>query len=279
MCQFCHQHGDGKKWYLNAKNYAEDFLSDLRRRRFISEMFSHPEKLSDAMAQLPRLDRAPGFVQRMVKWSALRRSKREHFGQVVPLEEIATIFGFVNSIVRVPCICRHIKLGREVGYCYGVSMGPQGLGAALEGLDSPFLAGPDMQGLERLTPEQALEAFADHEKNGLCHTVWTFYTPFIGGVCNCDRSDCLAMQATVGHDVKVMFRGEYVAQVEPELCRGCRACMRACQFGALGYSAADEKAVVDARACYGCGICRAACSHEAISLRAREEVPAAAGLW
>ena len=32
----------------------------------------------------------------------------------------------------------------------------------------------------------------EHEKEGLCHTVWTFQTPFIGGICNCDRADCLA---------------------------------------------------------------------------------------
>ena len=36
MCEFCVKHGEGKKWYLEAKNYAEDLLSDLRRREYIS---------------------------------------------------------------------------------------------------------------------------------------------------------------------------------------------------------------------------------------------------
>ena len=26
MCEFCHKHGEGKKWYLQAQNYAEDRL-------------------------------------------------------------------------------------------------------------------------------------------------------------------------------------------------------------------------------------------------------------
>ncbi len=39
MCQFCIKHGEGKKWYLQAKNYAEDLLSDLRRRNFILNFF------------------------------------------------------------------------------------------------------------------------------------------------------------------------------------------------------------------------------------------------
>jgi hypothetical protein len=46
MCDFCIQHGEGKKWYLQAKNYGEDLLSDVRRRRFITDFFAHPEHLS-----------------------------------------------------------------------------------------------------------------------------------------------------------------------------------------------------------------------------------------
>ena len=63
-----------------------------------------------------------------------------------------------------------------------------------------------------------------------------------------------------------MFRGESVAQVDPDLCVGCRECLRLCQFGALTYSAANQKAVVDQRWCYGCGVCRATCKKEAIRL-------------
>src|SRR3972149_445229 len=99
MCQFCHRHGEGKKWYLQAKNYSQDLLSDLRRRR---------------------------FTQGAIRGSITRRMKKVHFGQVLPLEDVEAIFGFVNSIVRVPCICRHATLGREARYCYGVSMGPGG---------------------------------------------------------------------------------------------------------------------------------------------------------
>ena len=47
MCEFCIKHGEGKKWYLQAKNYAEDLLSDLRRRNFIIGFFGHPEHVRD----------------------------------------------------------------------------------------------------------------------------------------------------------------------------------------------------------------------------------------
>lgn len=281
MCEFCVKHGQGKKWYLQAKNYAEDLLSDLGRRNFIIDFFDNPKHLQGDSAQMQRLSRAPAFVRRAISGLVTRRMKKQHFGQVLPMEDVEEILGFVNSIVRLPCICRHVTLGREVGYCYGVSMGPGGgeMGDLLRGLDDSFLFGPDTSEFEELDAQEAVEAFAGHEKEGLCHSVWTFVTPFIGGICNCDRADCLAMRATVVHDVKVMFRAEYVAEVNPDLCTGCRSCMRVCQFGALAYSAADQKAHVDQIACYGCGVCRSVCPNDAIKLTPRAEVPVVAHLW
>jgi heterodisulfide reductase subunit A-like polyferredoxin len=108
--------------------------------------------------------------------------------------------------------------------------------------------------------------------------VWTFHTPFIGGICNCDRADCLALRTTVSHEIPVLFRAEYVAQIDPEKCNGCRQCMRLCQFGALSYSASTRRAVVDLTWCYGCGICRSVCGSEAIRLEDRASSPGAE-LW
>lgn len=281
MCEFCHKHGEGKKWYLRAENYSEDLLSDLRRRRFIEEFVSEPEGLREDLEKIEKLDRAPAFVRRAVGRVVSNRQKRIHYGQVVPIEDLERILGFVNSIVRLPCVCRKVNLGKEKRYCYGVSIAPEGgkLLQIIDGLEKSYLKGPDTLGFETLSKEEALTALRDHEDEGLCHTVWTFRTPFIGGFCNCDRSDCMAMKSTVTHDIPVMFRAEYVAKTDPDKCTGCRECMKVCQFGAITYSAAEKKSVVDARHCYGCGICRASCSREAISLLDRAAVPACANLW
>ena len=281
MCEFCHKHGEGKRWYLQARNYSEDLLSDLQRRKFIAEFFAHPETARRGEQRLSRLDRAPGFVQRAIRWRITHRMKQTHFGQVVPLEEVKRIFGFVTSIVRMACYCRQTTVGSEQRYCYGVSMAPQGgrMGEIIREIDASYLTGPTTSGLEALSQEEAIAAFKEHEQEGLCHTVWTFVAPFIGGICNCDRSDCMAMRFTVNHRVLIMFRSEFVAQVDEDLCHGCRSCMRVCQFGAIGYSAAQNKARIDPRQCYGCGVCRAVCPKDAIRLQERHTVPAAAALW
>ena len=281
MCEFCLKHGEGKKWYLQASNYSDDLLSDIRRRKKIEGFFSNPGHLTRSVGYLNVLEKAPKFIQGMVGRLITGRQKKSHFGQVVPIEEVEKIFGFVGSIVRVACICRHATLGQEKRYCYGVSMSPNGgeLAKIMKGLDNSFITGPDTSGLEILSKQEAMSAFRDHEREGLCHTVWTFQSPFIGGICNCDRADCLAMRCTVTHSVPVMFRAEYIGEVDHDVCNGCRECMRVCQFGAIVYSASNRKVSIDQKRCYGCGICRSVCKKNAIRLNDRNQVPSAANLW
>ena len=284
MCEFCVKHGEGEKWYLQAKNYSEDMLSDLRRRRFIAHFADDQlikREVEMGFRGIDRLRKLPWFVRSILIRSVTRKMKRTHFGQVVPIEEIAEIFDFVTSIVRVACICRKQTLGEEKRYCYGISMGPKGgrLLAIFRGLDESYADGIVDQGCESLTKEEAVAAFRAHEREGLCHTVWTFHTPFIGAICNCDRTDCLALRTTVTHGVPILFRAEYVAEIDAGVCNGCRQCMRLCQFGALSFSAAKGKAVIDQLWCYGCGVCRSACAVNAIRLGERAASPVAANLW
>lgn len=281
MCEFCLKHGEGKKWYLQAKNYSDDLLSDIRRRRFIEHFFTDTERLKKQAGKLDKLDGTPRILRNLIGRLISARMKQLHYGQVLPIEDVERIFEMTGSIVRVACICRHVTLGQEKRYCYGVTLRADGgrFHEIIRNLDHSFLTGPDAPEAEKLSKAEALAALRDHEREGLCHTVWTFGTPFIAGICNCDRSDCLAMRCTVTHAVPVMFRAEYVGQVDPDACTGCRQCMRLCQFGAITYSAANQKASIDPRHCYGCGICRALCPNNAIRLEPRATVPIAAKLW
>ena len=281
MCQFCHQHGEGEKWYLKAENYAEDLLSDMHRSKYIQHFFRDPQRLKDRIDLLDTLNRMPAFVQAVIKPAIIGKMKKKHHGQVLPIEDVEEIFGFVNSVVRLPCICRQASLGTEERYCYGLSMVPaeqSKLKEIVEAIGADYLTGPDVKGLETVPKEEALEQFRDLEKKSLIHSVWTFITPFIGGICNCDR-DCMAMKATVVKSLPVMFRAEYVAEVEPELCNGCRNCIRACQFKAISFSLARKKVAIDPLLCYGCGVCRVHCVKDAIILTDRSIIPAASEIW
>ncbi|MDP2233940.1 MAG: 4Fe-4S dicluster domain-containing protein, partial [Actinomycetota bacterium] len=115
----------------------------------------------------------------------------------------------------------------------------------------------------------------------LMHSVWTFITPFIGAICNCDiGSGCMAMDMTLGHDIKVMWRGEYVIDLLAEECTGCGACVKRCPFQAIDRGVGKREPVsIRLHDCYGCGVCRAACPSKALRLVERHSMPEVALLW
>jgi ferredoxin len=291
MCRFCTEHGDGRRWYLEASNYAADLTSDLGRRGYIVEFArTFDERMPRNLRLLDMISRAPGPLRTAASRFTTRRMRTWHFGQPVPIEECEEIFSFSTSIVQMPCVCRHFAKTPEEGYCIGVTATPadgMGIGAyesTIEDAFADYRGGPDVSPLQKLTATQATELLRSCEEKGLMHSVWTFKTPFIAAICNCDLpSGCMAMRTTVGYGVKLMWKGEAVAQLAEERCTGCGACVTRCPFGALSKSArevgATWRTALDQTACYGCGVCRSACREGALSLVDRVSVPAVAADW
>jgi ferredoxin len=268
MCEFCTQHGEGKKWYLNMDNYSRDLLEqDDRREYMVRFLNTFEERIPASITQIDGLSRTP--LARILPWFLTKSQQRSHFGQVVPIEEVDQIFQMVEGVIRLPCVCRKVTTGnKNARYCYGLTLDQR----LRDSLDDSF-------NLEILPPEQALDSIRKLDKDGLIHSVWTFKTPYIGGLCNCDQ-DCMAYRVTYERRYfQNMFRGEYVAGIDRDACNGCKACIRQCQFGAIRYSATNQKVLVDPRACFGCGVCRAYCHHEAIALHERIADPVAANIW
>jgi len=281
MCQFCHQHGEGKKWYLKAEHYSEDLLADLQRRQYIKDFIldiggGHVSELEEKFQGYLK---APSWLRHFWYWFYERRYRRDHFGQVVPLEDLEEVLTLAGSIVRLPCICRKNSTGNNnARYCFGLSLDPEKLLDIKEAFLETFRPGPDVDIFEYMNKDEAMELLRSYEKESLIHSLWTFKTPFIGGLCNCDRADCLAL-LTVRYGFHLFFRGEYLAQTSEESCSGCRACLSACQFGAISYVAARKVAFIDPLRCYGCGVCRSHCEQQAIQLIPRMEHPLARRFW
>jgi ferredoxin len=281
MCLFCHQHGEGKKWYLKAEHYSEELLADMERRRYIEDFVENLRGggALDMIKQLHQAASLPAWLRHLVFSLEERRFRRDHFGQIVPLEDLSRILELANSIVRMPCICRKSTTGRtDARYCFGLGLDSEKLLGVKETFLETFRTGPESNVFERLSREEALHVHRHFEEEGLTHSIWTFKTPFIGAICNCDRADCLAMKG-YQYDFKLFFKSEYLAQVDPEKCVGCRACLDKCQFGAMGFSAVNRRVFIDPLRCFGCGICRSGCETNAISLMPRGDHPVARKLW
>ena len=277
MCEFCQKHGEGKKWYLNVKNYSHDLLSDLARKSFIDNFYS--EAMGLGLEKLVKRERIFAKKKRMpanLVTQFVDSSKETHFGQVIPLEDVRSIFEMCSSISRIACGCRWATEKKEERCCFGITIDPL---RWYESCDTGFFGRPDLARYESMTLEQAMDAVTVHDRQGLIHSVWTFMTPFIGAVCNCDMDGCMAMRHTRGLNMQAMFRAEYVAEIDPLLCAGCRGCENICPVQAVDHLEQEQKCRIDKTKCYGCGVCRTACGKGAVILKNRAEDPVAATLW
>ncbi|MFI5294273.1 MAG: 4Fe-4S dicluster domain-containing protein [Thermodesulfovibrionales bacterium] len=277
MCEFCTSHGEGKEWYLNVRNYSAELLNDPHRksmiRNFYKEMVEQGNNKITRMEQM--FQHNPKLLER-IRSAYVKEMKSTHFGQVLPLEDVGKILTTCNTAVRLPCGCRWAFSKQETRVCFGISFGAP---EWFNDLDTDYFGSPDVSKFDHLHKEQVLDQIRQLDGRGLVHSVWTFQTPFIGAICNCELKSCLAMRSTIGLQMPLMFRSEKLAEVDAAKCRGCRECGHLCQFGAVEYSEADNRSHINWRRCFGCGVCRAACSEDAITLVDRKTHPFASSLW
>lgn len=268
MCEFCTEHGDGKVWFKNAKNYSQDLVSDLERRKYIKDFFqSTIAKGIDSIGRLETIYQKKGKIPARVAEQMVNGAKIDHFGQVVTIEDLHEIIGHAATVIRMPCACRWASMKKENRCCYAVSYTPE---YWFKDMDMSYFGLAQNEGLEEVSKTEALEQMKALEQEGAVHSIWTMKTPFIGAICNCTPTECLGLR-TLSVDIETMFRGEGVAVVDATNCVGCGACESECHFNAVSsYEMSGSfKAEIDPVKCFGCGLCRNVCPEDAITMNDR----------
>ena len=130
MCEFCTKHGEGEKWYLQMRNYTEELLH--------AELSARQQNLTGAATRLEWANRFwQGFVMpaidgvpRPEPYGARTDAewRIEHFGQVLPIEDVEKVVGMVDSITRIPCGCRFLSTGQtDQRYCFALGIDKWGV--------------------------------------------------------------------------------------------------------------------------------------------------------
>jgi len=274
------KHGDGGKWYFNAKNYSRRLVSikreEIRKQAKAEGGMAdfNPQAMADEIIReaIEARDINPQEYPELKK-RAEEMSQSMHFGQVVTLEEIQRIMDIAYPIARISCVCRRNMRGlpdKENFFCMGIGVGMYRWDRWPETYRG---------GVQFMSPQEAKEWLAHVNKMGMVHTFWTFGTPYIGGVCNCEYPACIGIRNRLDYDLRILIKGEWVARIDLDKCSGCGACYERCQFGALKREVSLDKANIDMMKCFGCGLCATSCKAKAITMKERGTFPSLRASW
>ena len=257
MCQFCMQHGDGKKWYLSAKNYTEKLALSEGRDSFIKDFFKNYEKNYRKRVQMVDIAIKVPFIKEFAEKKVQNYFTQEHAGQVVSLEDAISICSIPGRVSVIECPCRKYLLNKSERKCI------------LFGTTADIVENiPKFSNINDIDSEEATELIKSTEIEGKVHTIWTFKSPYIGAICNCDQHGCLLFHLQDRYKfANIILKGHEIAIVNQNICIGCGKCQKICQFGAIEISGKKSKINNN---CHGCGICRTNCPTEAIQLLPRD---------
>ena len=120
-----------------------------------------------------------------------------------------------------------------------------------------------------ISSQEALKIVEECEKRGLIHIL----DIGVATLCNCCTCCCIALSNCVNFSIpfsKIVFKSRYVAESNPDLCKGCKLCSKRCQFKAITVvsdASGKAKSVTDPEKCFGCGACVVSCPHKARHLK------------
>ncbi|MBI5374239.1 MAG: 4Fe-4S binding protein [Candidatus Schekmanbacteria bacterium] len=309
MCHNCISHGgDGGKWFHAAENFAAGLYR--RQKKAAQQKAQKAEKKTGEiinplqpppeyyMTEDGEFALQPGAqVDLDIMFSDLMREVLEatgkdvkklpilkkkvnsfmenyHFGQVITLEEAEQMLEITYPIGIMECICKRESRGM---YKNDDAMTCLSLGVGIykwERWPETF------RNFQFLSVKEAKQRLRHFDRRGNVHTLWTFYTPYIGGICNCEYPTCLGIRGRIDYDVsEILLKGEYCAKPVHDKCIGCGECITFCQFGAMSLQVSRNKVNINMNKCFGCAQCANHCRHEAIEMVERMTTPGLRDIW
>jgi len=252
LCDFCTEHGGGKKWYENEANFSKKLFEDKETQAFMHDYFSRSiEKSKQTFEENLRSATNPA-LKCIVEPELRNRYSNYLHHQVIPTEVAAQIIKTASRACKFSCVCRK-RYGDSTKYCIGLGFVPD-IAAKYPDYTSD---------VEELSIEDATEFLRGLDSEKIIHSVSALRAPYVGMVCNCDLRVCAPYRYRVTLGIKqAMYKSEYVFRINPDTCDRCRKCLTKCLFGAI--KVGRNFFFIDKEMCFGCGMCRTVCEEKAI---------------
>jgi NAD-dependent dihydropyrimidine dehydrogenase PreA subunit len=289
MCDWCTKHGNGKKWYMNSRNYSNELAEEYNLEAYLTEQWMNFEQvfirkiMGFSSKDLGYKLKMPiiGKILRNKAESMIHSEKKNrnpvradgHFGQVIPLEDAQIIMSELAAepIICNYCMCRWMQRKEKEAVCINFGV----LSGVLEKLPR-FIPKDRVYKIDRDTAIKKLEEF---NKRGYIASVWFQPVPYINAICSCESPECGGLTLRTNFGLNAMYKAEYVIQLDQDKCQGCKQCVSMCQFSAIRFIPSMKRVIIDYSKCFGCGICRHACKFDALKLIPREDYPGFDGTY
>ena len=122
-----------------------------------------------------------------------------------------------------------------------------------------------------ITKEEAFEILLKGEEEGLVLQPSNAQEPeFICSCCGCCCPNLGGLIQMIPNPLD-FWVSNYFAEVDPELCSGCRTCVDRCNVKAIKVRKSINISKVNLKRCIGCGLCVTTCPEEAITLHKKEK--------
>jgi NAD-dependent dihydropyrimidine dehydrogenase PreA subunit len=127
-----------------------------------------------------------------------------------------------------------------------------------------------------ITREECLEILHRNEEDGLVLQAGNAERP--GFICSCCGCCCgMLIGFNLMPNPVEFVSSNYYAQVDSDLCAGCKTCTERCQMGAV--KIVDDVAQVNLKRCIGCGLCVPTCEAKAMHLVKKDKQIAPPKTW
>ncbi|MBN1802158.1 MAG: 4Fe-4S binding protein [Candidatus Lokiarchaeota archaeon] len=191
----------------------------------------------------------------------------EKIGQeaITPFEEVSKFIDKCDDIAVAHCYCRHekdllgdpCKLNAPKKNCFFFDKSAKHI------IEHEFG--------ESISKEEAKKLFKEAEDYGLVHKVFHVQANPEGkveAICNCCSCCCGTFHLYRTGAMPFTTLTSYIAEINPDECVGCNACVNACPIEALEIHEDNIASLIENK-CIGCGVCVHMCPQEpkAISLR------------